>query len=156
MHISCTNTMQLIPLLLNRKQISSFIPKTVEIYEVPCSLWFCSGKKQALWSVAHLELIISAYFILTSIEAKAFIRIKLRRAIPSLDPYMAPLPITQQAVLCSQEPLVMVTDLTSCEKSLVRIEVQSKKQKAAAQSESVVSSPPDSHQRRSTRPGTPL
>lgn len=38
----------------------------------------------------HLELIISAYFIPTSIEAKAFIRIKLGRAISSLDPYMAP------------------------------------------------------------------
>lgn len=67
---------------------------------------FVQGKNK-LCAVVHLELIIRAYFILTSIAANALIRIKLERPSPSPEPLLGPL-----AVLCSQKPFVMVTDLT--------------------------------------------
>lgn len=154
MHISCTNTMQLIPLLLNRKQISSFILKTVEIYEVPCSLWFCSGKKWALRSAMHLELIISAYFILTSIEAKAFIRIKLGRAIPSLDPYMAPYTVQnrQFSAVRSHSSWSLIWLHVRSLWFKLKCSQRTRKHKMNL----LFCPPPGSHQRRSTRPGTPL
>lgn len=72
-----------------------------------CAVYgFVQGKNE-LCAVVHLELIIRAYFILTSIAANALIRIKLERASPSPEPLRGPL-----AVLCSQKPFVMVTDLT--------------------------------------------
>lgn len=53
---------------------------------------FVQGRNE-LGGAVHLELIIGVYFILTSIAAKALIRIKLGRAgagARSPDPYVAP------------------------------------------------------------------
>lgn len=78
--------------------------------------------RNELCGVVHLELIIRVYFILTSIAAKALIRIKLhkKKGLVLVWTLLWPLAVTEPAVLCSQKPFVMVTGLTSvsaCEKS---------------------------------------
>lgn len=77
-----------------------------------CAVYgFVQGRNE-LCGAVHLELIIGVYFILTSMAAKALIRMKLERANPGPGPFTWPLAFTELAVLCSQKPSVMVTDLT--------------------------------------------
>lgn len=97
-------------------------------------IWFCSGKKWARWSGApgnnHLSIFYPHFNSSQSLNQN-----KAGKGQSWSWTLTWPLAVTEQAVLCSQKPFVMVTDLTSvsaCEKSLVLIEVQSKKQKATA------------------------
>lgn len=98
-----------------------------------CSIWFCSGKKWTLCSGApgtnHPSIFYPHFNSSQSLNQN-----KAGKCQPRSRTFLWPLYVTEPAVLCSQKPLVMVTNLTSaCEKSLVLIEGQSKNQKVTAQ-----------------------
>lgn len=150
--------LQLSFLLFHWKLLADFIFRTVEIYKVLCSIWLCSGKKWALSSAAPGSNNQSIFYA----HLRSSQRLNQSKAGEgqswSRTPTW-PLTVTELSVLCSQKPFVMVTDLFSvsaCEKSLSFNWSAVKEAESSSHKWICCFVPPDSLQRRSTQPETPL